>query len=80
MNSVMIKIGDCLYPKNPDGFQKESYLVTNVYETVFGSIRIVIDNNSSFTYEKNDSVHSYATYFKTKQEMREEKLKKLLDL
>jgi len=77
----MIKIGDCLYTRKFDGYlNNESYLVTDIYYSVGGSAHIILDNKYPFTYEKDDNGRSYADFFKTKKEMREEQLQKLLDL
>jgi len=78
----MIEKGDYLYcyKENVEGFTVNNYyLVVDLSEAKLIGIRG--DNYDAFftIYKDSDNI-SYVDFFKTKQEVREEKLQKLLDL
>jgi len=79
-----IKVGDYLYcyKESVEGFAIGNYyLVRGPVPSNPELICIRGDNyDDFFTIDKDSNNISYADFFKTKQEMREEQLQKILDL
>jgi len=78
----MIKMGDYLYcnKENMVGFTINNYYSVVQYTIHTNLITIEGDNGNwfDFTYENDNDGLSYKDFFKTKKELREEKLQKLL--